>query len=199
MNRGLLMQILKEELRESILQAAEYEFLKHGYKETSMRIIAKRAHTTLGNLYNYYEGKEALFDTLVGEVPEAINRIMTEHEQREVHGEKLKDIKDLEHMLEGADYREMGQEIFLSKRFVILMEGARGTSYEGYREVFLGIMQGHLAKHVGEREGLANMLAHSFLEAILVVAKSQGTIDEAKSELVKYLKILIHGIVGFQK
>ncbi|MGL4798545.1 MAG: TetR/AcrR family transcriptional regulator [Cellulosilyticaceae bacterium] len=193
------MQILKEELREGIVAAAEYEFLKHGYKDTSMRSIAKRAHTTLGNVYNYFEGKEALFEALVGDLPKAIDQLIEEHEKEKIQHKAMGTLEDIAQVLDEADYKKIGEHIFLNKGFAILMEGAKGTKYEKYRQEFLQVMKAHLLTHVGEREGLANMLAHSFLEAILVVAKMQGTMEEAREELIRYLKIFIQGIMAFQK
>ena len=51
---GEKMQIKKEDLKNDIIEAAKVEFLHHGYEGASMRIIASKSHTTLGNLYNYF-------------------------------------------------------------------------------------------------------------------------------------------------
>ena len=55
------MQVLKEEVRQKILQAAVEEFGASGYREASMRQIAGRSGITAGNIYRYFENKEALF------------------------------------------------------------------------------------------------------------------------------------------
>ena len=44
------MQTKKDEIRKTILEAAQKEFLIHGYEGASMRTIAKKANTTLGNI-----------------------------------------------------------------------------------------------------------------------------------------------------
>ena len=61
------MQTKKEEIRQEILLAAENEFYKRGYRDASMRTIARKANTTLGNIYNYFENKEALLDAVIGD------------------------------------------------------------------------------------------------------------------------------------
>lgn len=49
------MQIKKDDIRDNILAAAEKEFLKRGFKNSSMRTIAAKSHTTLGNLLSIIE------------------------------------------------------------------------------------------------------------------------------------------------
>ena len=60
-----MAQILKEELRNQILQASKEEFLQKGYKDASLRCIAKKAHMTVGNLYRYFENKEDINNKIV--------------------------------------------------------------------------------------------------------------------------------------
>lgn len=54
------MQILKKDIRKDILFVAKSEFLAYGFKETSMRTIAKKANVSLGNIYNYFNPNYAL-------------------------------------------------------------------------------------------------------------------------------------------
>lgn len=56
-----MTQFAKEEIRQSILNAAREEFLKRGFEKASIRDIASEAKTAKSNLYNYFEDKDALF------------------------------------------------------------------------------------------------------------------------------------------
>ncbi len=47
--------------RETLLRAAFQRFVRQGYHGTSMRQIARDAGMALGNIYNYFASKEALF------------------------------------------------------------------------------------------------------------------------------------------
>ena len=69
------MQTKKDEIRKTILEAAQKEFLIHGYEGASMRTIAKKANTTLGNIYHYYENKEAILEELMREPVEKVKKI----------------------------------------------------------------------------------------------------------------------------
>ena len=59
------MQILKDEVKKSIRQAALSEFKKHGYMKASIRQIADAAGITPGNIYRYFKSKDDLFDELI--------------------------------------------------------------------------------------------------------------------------------------
>ena len=69
------MQTKKDEIRKTILEAAQKEFLIHGYEGASMRTIAKKANTTLGNIYHYYENKEAILEELMREPVEKVKKM----------------------------------------------------------------------------------------------------------------------------
>ncbi len=76
MNGGSLMaQVLKEEVRQKILETSLNDFIKKGYLNTSMKEIAKGSGIAVGNVYNYFKDKEKLYDTLVMPVYSAINEI----------------------------------------------------------------------------------------------------------------------------
>lgn len=59
---------------ERIHAAAKAAFIEYGFKSASLRQIVKTAGVTLGAFYGYYDSKEKLFETLVGE---QYNYIMT--------------------------------------------------------------------------------------------------------------------------
>lgn len=73
------MQTKKDEIRKTILEAAQKEFLIHGYEGASMRTIAKKANTTLGNIYHYYENKEAILEELLREPVEKVKKMIDDH------------------------------------------------------------------------------------------------------------------------
>ena len=60
-----MAQVLKESQRINILNAAKKELLEKGYRDVSMRHIAAIAHMTVGNLYRYYQSKDALIQAIV--------------------------------------------------------------------------------------------------------------------------------------
>lgn len=53
-------QILKDDVKERIVEAAKEEFMENSYEKTSMRNIANKSNITVGNLYRYFKNKEEL-------------------------------------------------------------------------------------------------------------------------------------------
>ncbi len=60
-----MAQVLKDELRKKIIIAAKNEFLKKGIANSSMREIAKKAETPVGNVYKYFKNKQDLVNTVL--------------------------------------------------------------------------------------------------------------------------------------
>ncbi len=53
------------EPRDGILRAAQVVFARHGFRQTSMAMVAEEARLTRQALYHHFESKEALFAALV--------------------------------------------------------------------------------------------------------------------------------------
>ena len=66
------MQIKKEDIRSSILITAEQLFIKRGYENTSLKMIAGKCNISKSNIYRYFSSKEEIYETIVGPAREAI-------------------------------------------------------------------------------------------------------------------------------
>ncbi len=73
-----MAQILKEEIKNKILENALESFVENGYKKTSMKSIAQNSGIAVGNIYNYFKDKETLYDTIAIPVFNEINEIFTD-------------------------------------------------------------------------------------------------------------------------
>jgi AcrR family transcriptional regulator len=67
-----------ESRKEKIEEAARELFIRQGFHATSMRDIAKGAGVSLGNLYNYYATKDAIFESIVAKYMEVIDERLRE-------------------------------------------------------------------------------------------------------------------------
>ncbi|HEY0427385.1 MAG TPA: TetR/AcrR family transcriptional regulator [Pyrinomonadaceae bacterium] len=94
-----LSQAVIAEKKSGIETAAKDLFIKQGFHATSMRDISKQADVSLGNLYNYYETKEAIFESI-------INRYLTEIDR------KLKEMFDeIEEPLDPSNLHNLGEMV----------------------------------------------------------------------------------------
>lgn len=83
--------------KETIEDAARELFIKQGFHATSMRDISKHAEVSLGNLYNYYATKEAIFESIINQYQEVVD-------------EKLRVIfTEIDEPLEPANLRKLGE------------------------------------------------------------------------------------------
>lgn len=79
-----MAQVLKEEVRNRILAAATTEFFESGYSGSSLRNIAKAAGITPGNLYRYFDGKDYIYEAVVGESYRQLSQILEEYTDNQV-------------------------------------------------------------------------------------------------------------------
>lgn len=71
-----MVQILKDNQRKKIIEAAKIEFLSVGVKDANMRSIAYKSNMTVGNLYRYYSSKEELVNAIFMPVYNDLNNII---------------------------------------------------------------------------------------------------------------------------
>lgn len=72
------MRILKDDTHKAILLAARKEFIGKGFKEASMRNIAKDAGVGLSNIYNYFRNKDEIFLAIVKPAKDKLFAFVTE-------------------------------------------------------------------------------------------------------------------------
>lgn len=70
-------QILKNDVKERIVEAAKEEFLEKGFKNASMRSIALKSKMTVGNLYRYFTSKEDINIQIIAPVLSALSQEIT--------------------------------------------------------------------------------------------------------------------------
>lgn len=68
------MQYKKQETKEKILSCALEEFYTYGENNASIRRIAEDADVAVGNIYNYFASKRAIFNEIVAPVAEAVSK-----------------------------------------------------------------------------------------------------------------------------
>lgn len=127
------MQTLKNDIRKMILKAAQGKFARKGFLKTSMRDIADAAKVGVGNVYNYFAGKDELFRSVVRPVTDEFKRLLDIH-----HGQSGRDALE---MFSETYFRDCVNEyVQLIDRYRtqmrILLFHAQGSSLEAFREQF---------------------------------------------------------------
>ena len=69
------MQVKKEDIRANILSVSENLFIRNGYEDTSLKMIAGKCNISKSNIYRYFSSKEEIYETIVGPArKEILNR-----------------------------------------------------------------------------------------------------------------------------
>jgi len=128
------VQIQKTDIKNSILRVAGKEFLKRGFRNTNMRVIADQSGISLGNIYNYFPNKNAIFYETVRPAVDFIEQAFILYENMEIiedeyswgleyHKEFIKDV---------ADFIDAHR-----KNLQLILFYSQGTSLENYKEDFI--------------------------------------------------------------
>ena len=177
------MQYLKDDVKDNIRKAALEEFSKKGYGGSSMRVIARNAGIVMGNIYRYFENKEALFNSTVGPVYDQIAGISAKI-QAEIEAVKgpwedkqaMELIKRLyDRILE--TFSGHGTEI------LILLDKSAGSAYENTRKELISQIQNILETRLTQEVKLDDpfifyVLASAFVEGICVVLRDTSNHDK---------------------
>jgi AcrR family transcriptional regulator len=77
-----MVQVLKDEVKQAIADAALDVFATEGFGRATMADIARRAGVSTGNVYRYFESKDALLAAVLpAEVPRRLTRLLRQRMQ----------------------------------------------------------------------------------------------------------------------
>lgn len=139
------MRILKDEKYHAILQAARKEFIYKGYKEASMRTIAKEADIVVSNIYNYFTNKDEIFLTIVKPAKDSLFAFVAEQ-----HTEKYIDF----HFMSGHRYQEDTIDTYINllgkyrEELRLLLYASEGSSMSNFRDTFTEFLNNVSDKHM---------------------------------------------------
>lgn len=141
-------------MRRALVRAAARRFAEDGFDGASLGSIAADAGTSVGNLYKYFENKEALF---VAAVPPAlaeelttllVARVRSLGSEKDAFGLP----GDHPHRRAGAALAEFAAEH--RDALVFLLLRARGTAFEGFDERIARMLEGLAAAYARRAHGL---------------------------------------------
>lgn len=191
------MQVKKEEIRQMILEAATDEFMKKGYENASMRVIARKAHTTLGNIYHYFPNKGLLLETILLPTFENIEQLMGQHIENEKSSpltkqEALYYAENLDLLFDNSEFR-----CFFDKRVVIILN-LESSSLLPRKEQLLDALQEHLQVHLGLKDDAhySKIILGALSDCLKHVLTEHENSEDAKAEFIKLFRIFCVGILG---
>ncbi len=197
-----MAQKLKDEVRQAIIDAAKQEFLEKGYKNASMRSIAKKANMTVGNLYRYFKSKEDINLYIVVPTYKMIDATIKSLTQNKVSMETRvfnvkPNIKELENILDELSDRLVDIYTKNKVEFNILMIHSKLneeiTSW--FAEMINSLIsQSFLLNELSvEKQILSNAYAQAVFEGVKYLFKeNESDAKQLKSLLKTYLRSFLY-------
>ncbi|MBD7911920.1 MULTISPECIES: TetR/AcrR family transcriptional regulator [Clostridium] len=191
------MQYLKEEVRDKIKKEALKEFKNVGYKGASIRRIAANSNTSVGNLYKYFDSKEALYENIIGSVYNRLMNYINELGKVELN-EKACDIfyKITEKVME--IFRESSIEI------AVLLNKSQGSKYENCKSYFVDFVTRTVTEvtiYELSKRGktlsdnfIIYLLSNSLVESISIIVKEREDGEVVRKLIISVIDIFFKDI-----
>lgn len=169
------MKLLKDDKYNAILSAARSEFIHHGFKDASMRAIAKEANVGLSNIYNYFKNKNDLFLAVVKPAKDDFYAFIREH-----------------HTNEHIDFNRMstfGYQHDIVETYITLIDKYR-------QELSLLLFHADGSELKGFRDTFTDYLTRTSMEQMKIVKKRYPESREMSEFLVHTLSSWMVTILG---
>ena len=198
-NGGFLMQYLKDEVRNRMMEEALKEFKEKGYKDASIRNIAKNSNTSVGNVYKYFKSKEDLYENLVGTVYGRLAGYIKQFDQVELNENAQSVFYELvEEIME--IFNEQSSEIS------ILLNQSKGSKYENCKNIFVSfatriftetmqyqlLLKGKILKD----NFIIYLVSYSLVESIAVIVRERHDGAEVKKLILNLIDIFYTDIIN---
>lgn len=145
-----------ESTQARILEAGKAEFLRKGFKNASLRSIAREAGVTTGAIYGYYPDKAALFDALVSEpanqlrdwytsIQREFDAFPADHKEKQMRGYTSQALEEFIRYV----YRHFDA-------FKLVVCCSAGTEYEHYIDGLLEIEAEYTRRFIEALRGLGH-------------------------------------------
>ncbi len=192
------MQVLKDEMRNSIFEAALKEFSEKGFAKASMRDIARGAGMTVGNLYRYFHNKEALFYSIISPAYDCLMKLAAES------------MEMVKYRFDTSFFEFLSEQILkISKEhkteLLILFEGGGGTKYERVKEDMISVVENFLKgdflrrlKNTGaniEDLYLLRVIAVGFVEGMAMINKRYENAEELKKVASQFITFYFNDVL----
>jgi len=175
-----MAQVLKEEIRQRIFEAALDEFFEKDFKTAIMKDIAIRAGIPTGLIYSYYKNKQALFEEIVRPVIWNLPDTLKEAEASSDMGME--------------NYFNIERKFYVSlfdrrKEFLLLMDKSAGTKYADAKDQMIHTIEQHIRVILQKRgtqeydDIFFHILAANHVESLLEIMRHYKSREWAEEML----------------
>lgn len=156
--------------KHAILRAAQVVFSRHGFRQTSMAMVAEEARLTRQALYHHFDSKEALFAALVDQLHESA---VAAAKEAAAHGGR--DAADAVTQIVAAYHASFVESVAASPFATELVEESSrqcGTAITGHAKRFAKVLETAIAGLArAGRLTLRGITARELTDMIAIAAK----------------------------
>lgn len=192
--------------REALIKGSLKEFTERGYLGATMRNIAMNADMTVGNIYSYFKGKDALFTFLVSGVYTELEKFIDEA-GTVISGKISLDSDELDTALtKFASYIKDNRE-----NIIVLLNASVGTRYETSKQKLsqkvgkqiLNLVKSFTKqankKTMNNKDFVITIMSDSMVEAYVQIIQRTKTENDCKNAIFEMLTFFFNGIKALFK
>lgn len=189
------MQTLKNDVRERIISSAQEIFFERGFHKASMRAIAEQSQIVVGNLYNYYKTKDALFEAIINPALRVLSDLIAHHEDG-YNGRNLWEIISLQ------SKKVANALVSYRKSILILIDGTKTSRWEASKHMLYEKMAESSLEHfksffyedsLEKNRIMSNSVTSSFFEGLWQILRESEEDPVSEELLIKYIALYFKG------
>lgn len=186
------MRVLKDDKYRSILRAARKEFILRGFKDASMRTIAKDANVGLSNIYNYFKNKDEIFLEIVSPARDDLFAFV-----KDKHTEKYIDFN----FMSTRAYQEETVDVYIQllikykEEIRLLLFYSQGSTMENFRETLTeyltDVSNNHKAivkNHYPQVQEVSSFFTHTLCAFMVSIVGEIVTHDMEKHKIREFFR-----------
>ncbi len=193
-----MAQVLKEEVRQAILESAICEFMDKGYIGASMRSIALKAGISAGNMYRYFKDKQSLFEAIVDPVYTHIN----EHIEFE-YSQLFLEINLIEYY--DILYQTFSKHKSHKNELYLLLEKSKGSKYENIKETIIQrlekafnqmiIQEVNKDREIISGDLFSKAFATSIVEGVTKIISAEQSDAELVKNMIQFIEFVFKSTI----
>ncbi len=188
------MQIKKDEVENSIIKAAEKEFVEKGYKDASLRSISKSSGVSLSNIYNYFKSKDKLYQQILRPLLDSINSVkifLKNHSEDEDTFSIEFHLEFLEPVVDFIDNNRNLLKLLLINSYGSSFENYFDDFTEWYTDLSISAMEKISMKKSEKPVRINRFVAHNLVAFWVQFLRESLMHDISREELLEYAKDLM--------
>lgn len=204
------MQVLKDEIREKILDAAKQRFARQRYNDTTIADISAESDVSVGNIYRYFRNKQELFAAAVTpELAASLEKMLLQSLRADGGAVPSVNLQRPAAMLRNAVTKDLhGCSVdeqalcqFLCQYWresIILLEKDEGTPYEGLRNRIVSqLCEEHSERLQNEASPAPNIipvLYDNFIAGLVSILRTSQDSAQTMTALFKIIRFYRNGL-----